>query len=523
MDKLMATQSDGPFRSVIVTANREAGAAGLAAYRQNGNAVDAAVAAAMVLCVVSPTNVGFGGYGGTMIVYSARTGRVRALDFDSRAPRAFRSNAYADPKVAHHGYLSIGVPGVVAGLDAALKRFGTLDWRAASAHAADLAEHGFAIPAPLAASFKSWAATADKTSLDAIFPDHKLPAAGQTWRQPDLARLIRALANDPRNFYTGEPAKQIVRQVQANGGQLAEEDFARYDVQETDPLKITYRGHDLYTPPPPAGGITTLGILKTLENFDLPHYRRWDAPYYDLFVEAAKLCWQDRVRWLGDPDFVKVPADDLLSPQAAARRADRIRSGDTTPPPNQAPPPAGEHTVNVVAADAAGNCCSITLTHGESFGSHVAIAGTGLFLGHGMSRFDYAPANHPNAPQPGKRMHHNMSPLLIFKDDKPLYALGMPGGTRIVTVTAQLAISLLDFGATPLEAARAPRVHVEAVEPIQTAASVGEPIAGQLELMSHRVKRVPALGGPANVARIEPLDRTITAACSAGAEGIGGI
>jgi gamma-glutamyltranspeptidase/glutathione hydrolase len=509
-------------RSVIVTSHREAAVAGMAAFGRKGNAIDAAVAAAMVLCVVSPTNVGLGGYGGTMIVYSGRSGRVRALDFDSRAPRAYRAALYANPKVALHGYLAVGVPGVVAGLDAALKRFGTLDWRAVSAHAAEMAENGFAIPAALASSIKSWAATADKASLDAIFPDRKLPIAGQVWRQPDLAKLIRALADDARAFYTGETAKRITQQVRANGGLLAEEDFARYDVQETDPLKITYRGHDLYTPPPPSGGITTLSILKTLENFDLPHYERWDGPYFDLFAEAAKLCWQDRVRWLGDPDFVKVPTEELLSENAAGERARRIRSGDTTPPAGLPAPPAGEHTVNVVAADVQGNCCSLTLTHGEGFGSHVAIAGTGLFLGHGMSRFDYA-SQHPNSPEPGKRMHHNMSPLLIFKDDKPLAVVGMPGGTKIVTVTAQLAISLLDFKATPIEAAKAPRVHIESAEPVLTATNVPEAVAGELELMNHRVKRGQGLGGPANIAWIDPTDQTITAACGAGPDGVDGI
>jgi gamma-glutamyltranspeptidase/glutathione hydrolase len=519
----MPSPATANYRSVIVTIHPQAAAAGIAAYKQNGNAIDAAVAAAMVLCVVSPTNVGFGGYGGTMIVYSAKTRRVRALDFDSRAPRAYRPQLYANPTVAQHGYLAIGVPAVIAGLDAALKRFGTLDWAAVSTHAADLAEHGFAIPAQLAASFKSWAATADKDSLDAIFPDRKLPTTGQLWRQPDLARLIRALAPEPRAFYTGDTARQIARQVQAHGGLLAEEDFTNYQPQETDPLAINYRGHDLYTPPPPSGGITTLGILKTLENFDLPNYRPWDAPYFDLFVEAAKLCWQDRVRHLGDPDFVKIPIDDLLSARTAAEHAQRIRAGDTTPPPGLPPPPAGQHTVNVVAADAAGNCCSITLTHGETFGSHVAIPGTGLFLGHGMSRFDYAPPNHPNAPQPGKRMHHNMSPLLIFKDNKPLHVVGMVGGPRIVTVTAQLAISLIDFSATPTQAARAPRVHVESAEPIQTTTSLTEPIAGELELMNHQVKRVPALGGPANIAHINPTEGNIIAACSAGPDGVDGM
>ena len=509
-------------RAVVITTHREATAAGIAALRRGGNAIDAAVAATMALCVISPTNVGLGGYGGSMIFYDAAGKRVRAIDYDSRAPLAYRPDLYRDPKVAQRGYLAVGVPGLVAGLDLALKEFGRLDWRATSQHAIELAENGFPVTPILAKELASWAATADRSSLLAIFPDGKIPKAGEPWIQRDLAALFQKLANDPRSFYTGQTARQIVRQVREHGGLLTEEDFARFKAQIVAPLHITYRGYDLWTPPPPSGGITTLSILKTLEQFALAGYEPWGAPYLDLFCEAAKLCWQERARWLGDPDVVKVPLDRMLSERSAVERADRIRRGDTNPSSDAdipAPPP-GEHTVNVVCIDQHQNMVSMTSTHGDTFGSHVAIAGTGLFLGHAMSRFDYHP-NHPNAPASGKRMHHNMSPLLVLRGANPHAAIGMVGGPKIVTVTAQLALSLIDFAATPAQIVRIPRVHIEAAEPITTAPSVNESTAGLLELMRHKVKRGPAQGGPANIAVID--NALMSAACGAGPEGVDGL
>ncbi len=508
-------------RGVVVTIRAEAAAAGMAALKSGGNAVDAAVAAAMVLCVISPTNVGFGGYGGTMAFYEAKAGRVHALDFDSRAPLAYRDEAYKDAKVASHGYLAVGVPAVVAGFDAAMKRFGTQKWKDVSAHAASLADEGFAVDAILVTALKSFAATGDRESVDAIIGERGVPKAGEKWRQPDLARLIRSLDADPRAFYTGEIAKQIVGQVQANGGLLSEEDLARYEAEVVEPLHIRYRGHELFTPPPPSGGITSLSILKTLEEFDIPTYDRWGGPYFELFAGAAMLCWQDRARWLGDPQFVKVPMEEMLSAKAAAVRAERIRHGDTAPRADQpALPPSGEHTVNVATVDAQGNAVSLTVTHGESFGARVAIGGLGLFLGHGMSRFDYKQS--PNAPQPGKRMQHNMCPLMVLKDNKLRHVIGLPGGPKIVTVTAQLAISVIDFGATPGDAVSAPRVHVETQEPILVGATVPFEVAAEMVLMGHNVKGVPSIGGAANVVTIGPADGAMTAACSAGPNGVAG-
>lgn len=506
---------------LVVTAYGPAGEAGLAILRQGGNAVDAAVAAAMACCVIVPNNVGLGGYGGTMVVHHAKSGRTFALDFDSRAPLAFTPELYKNPAASKHGYLSAGVPGVVAGLSLALQRFGTKSWHDVAGPAIALAEEGIEVKAELASGLAGWYKTADPDSRAAIFPDGKLPAVGDRWKQPDLAKTFRAIDADPMSFYTGEIARTIVRAVRAHGGVLSDEDFTRFQAQVVDPLSVKYRGVELFTPPPPAGGITTLEILKTLESFDLwKDYPAYRGGYYDLFVGAAKLCWQERERWLGDPEFVKIPYDVLLSDQNAATRGERIKGGETNrPATNPSTLPQAQHTANVVAADVQGNVVSLTCTHGDGFGSHVAIAGTGMFLGHGMSRFAYTPGS-PNAPQPGKRMQHNMCPLLITKDGKPSAAVGLPGGTRIVTVTAQLAFSLIDYRRNPAETAYAPRVHVDADEPVLVGPTVPE--EARIELAKHhRVTPVKSVGGPANVVQLDA--GILTGACSAGVAGVKGL
>jgi gamma-glutamyltranspeptidase/glutathione hydrolase len=500
----------------------------MAAFDRGGNAIDAAVAAMMVLCVTMPASTGFGGYGGTMALYDAKSAKPIALDFDSRAPLAYKPELYANPAVAQHGYLAAGVPGNVAGYARALKQFGRLKWRDVCGPAVDAAENGFVLRNPLATSLANWAKGADPASLKAIFPDGTVPKVGERFRNPDLARLIRQLADadDPAAaFYRGDPAKTIVAQVRANGGILSEEDFARYEPQVSAPLHIRYRDLDLYTPAPPAGGITALAILKTLEHFDLPTFEHWGAPYYELLAEACKLCWQERAATLGDPDFVKVPAEEMLSAKAAARRADVIRFGEALhdhPSTRPVALPSGEHTCNVVAIDADRNVVSLTSTHGDGFGSHVAIGGLGLFLGHGMSRFTYASPAGPNAPQPGKRMDHNMSPVIGLRDGKPRLAVGMPGGTKIVTVTAQLLVSVIDFAAAPSAAVAAPRLHVETAEPLLVTSTMPREVVGELQLMGHQVKVSPAgLGGAANVALIA-TGGVLSAATSVGPAGIGG-
>jgi gamma-glutamyltranspeptidase / glutathione hydrolase len=512
--------------AVVATSHPRAAGAALEVLKAGGNAVDASVAAMLAICVLQPFQVGLGGYGGAMVVYHEEKGHVFAIDFDSRAPLAFKPELYAgDAARAIHGPLAVSVPGVVAGLDLALREFGTKRWREVAAPALALADEGFAVEATLKRVMDELAKRADPESVRAMLPEGRVPDVGERWMQKDLATLLRKLGDDPAAFYRGEIPRAIVKSVRERGGILSEEDFTSYKARVVDPIQVIYRGHGVYTPPPPAGGLTTLGILKTLEDFEIGKLERWGAPYFELYCEASKLCWEERRRHLGDPDFVKPPVEELLSRKAAAARAECIRRGPWARP-RQPATLQGTHTANIVAVDKHRNLVSLSATQGDTWGSRVAVTGLGLVLGHGMSRFTW-PAEDPrspNAPAPGKRMQHNMAPVVIVRPEggkpKPVGAAGLPGGTKIVTVTGQLVISVLDFKATPGDAVRAPRVHTEGDEPLLLSGAVPEDVAAELELMGHQVKRRQAVGGLANVAMVSADGSRITAAAGLGPGGV---
>jgi gamma-glutamyltranspeptidase/glutathione hydrolase len=490
-----------------------------------GIAVDAAVAAMATLCVVLPGSVGFGGYGGSMVLYSAARQRCFALDFDSRAPLAYRHELFADDCAAksNYGYLAVTVPAIIAGLATALREFGTKSWPQVTRRAIELADLGFIVDEESHRQLTKWHAGADPLSRRAHFRDDKVPAVGETWVQKDLAAMLRTLAVEgPEAFYRGEIARRICRQVREHGGVLAEADFESYQPRLVDPLTIDYRGYALFTPPPPSGGITTLQILKTLELFDLRTLGHWGSAYLHLVAETSKLCFAQRSRVLGDPDFVSMPIDELLSAAAAADRAGRIRRNDIHAGV-EALIDSNPHTSNVSVADRDGNVVSLTATQGFQFGSRVVINGLGLVMGHGMSRFDFAPPplNHPNRPEPGKRMQHNMSPTIALRDGKPFAAVGLPGGTKIVTVTAQLLVNLIDFHCSAQQTVLAPRVHAEAGNDVAVSGSLAPGIVRELEAMGHAVTRGQSIGGPPNEvagpANAVVIDATgrVTAASSA--------
>ena len=239
---------------------------------------------------------------------------------------------------------------------------------------------------------------------------------------------------------------------------------------------------------------------------------RFGAEYVHVFAEALKHGWRDRHQYLGDPKFVDLPVEALLSDEHARKCAEEIRNGGVANLTGKSD--SGQHTVNAVAADAEGNVVSLTATQGYLFGSQRVAAGMGLVLGHGMSRFDYTP-DHPNRPEPGKRMQHNMSPVIVLKNGKPCFAFGMPGGTKIVNVTAQLAVNFLDLGFSPATGIRTPRMHTEGADPIFVTTSIEKSVVKELESMGHQVRREQTLGGPANAVRIEGNE--ITAASGNGA------
>ncbi len=506
--------SQGGFRQAIAGWRREAGVAARDVLLNGGNAIDAAAAALLVLCVVDPTKVGIGGYGGSLVLYHAKSGHIRAIDSDSRAPLKFDPSTFKELG-ANYGYLAVGVPGVVAGIDLALREYGTLSFKATAKFALALAEDGIPVTPSLSSAFQGLLKQIDPVSRRAYFP-HGVPTTGATWVQSDLARLIRRLGDDgPMSFYTGEIADKICRQVQANGGVLADQDFRNFHAHNVAPLTINYRGYDLYTPTLPSGGLTSLSILKTLEQFDLSQLAPWCARCIELFADASILCWRERFQYFGDPDFVKVPINDLLSEGRAIARATTIRRGIPPAPPQ----PSGEsHTINIVVIDKDQNMVSWTATHGGGFGSHVAIEGLGLMLGHGMSRFAFKSPD-PNFPVGGKRPQHNMSPLIVLHGGKPYAALGLPGGRVIVDFTAQMVVSLIDFKDSPHGIVQRLRVHTEGAEPIELAEVPAE-VVEEFRERGHKVEVVRYLGGEANAAVIEPKTGYVDAAASGRPPGV---
>jgi gamma-glutamyltranspeptidase/glutathione hydrolase len=498
----------------VACSRSEAAEAARDTLLQGGNAIDAAVAALVVQCVVEPSNVGLGGYGGSLVYCEAKTGRVHAIDFTSRAPREFDPARFTQAS-GQHGYLAVGVPGIVAGVELALERFGTKPFKHLAHHAVALAENGIVVTPALSSAFKRLNQSLDPISRRAYFPNG-VPDVGSTWIQADLARLIRRLGDEGlRSFYEGEIAAAVARQVQSGGGVLTAEDFLDFHATPVEPLQIKYRGCDLYTPPLPSGGLTSLAILKTLEQFDVARLTPWGAEYFELFAAASNLCWSERFKYFGDPEFVNVPVAKLLSVEEAAKRAVAIRRGVEA---RTLQPAEESHTVNIVVSDNQQNVVSWTATHGGGFGAHVAIDGLGLMLGHGMSRFSDTKGN-PNFPAPGKRPQHNMAPLVILRDGKPYAGLGLPGGRFIVSVTTQLAVNLLDFHATPQKAVAAPRCHTEGGEPILITADVPAATIERLRASGHRVEVRNNLGGAANAVVLNAATGHVQAAASSDASG----
>jgi gamma-glutamyltranspeptidase/glutathione hydrolase len=504
---------------VAATPFPESGLAARRAFERGGNAFDAAAAATLTLCVVSPGAVGVAGYGGSMVAFASGKGIV-ALDYDSRAPLAYRDDLFfgKHENLAKRGYLSTSVPGVLAGVAHVIKHYGKLTFRDAVQQAIEVAERGHTMDDRHHGLLQEWNQWTDPTSRKALFPTGEIPQTGATWKQPDFARLLRRLADEgPDAFYHGDIPRQIVRQIHDHGGILSEEDFASFKPIEVQPETASYRAVQFYTPPAPSGGLTTLQILKALEHFDVKKMEPWSAQFMHVLAEVTKACWRDRDRYFGDPDAVKIPRETLLSNEHIASIAGSVGDRAREYPPPGLPKESG-HTVNVLTADTEGNVVSMTSTQGEMLGSGVAIDGFGMLIGHGMSRFTYQ-HGHPNAPAPGKRMFHNMSPLVGLRDGKPHVVIGMPGGPKIVNVSAQIAVNLLDFGRSPTDAIKHPRLHTQGSEPITVSPDLPERTVAELEKRGHRIVKLAAMGGPANAMTIDAAG-SVSAANEYGTKGM---
>lgn len=497
----------------VVAPDPLAAEAGAAILKQGGNAIDAAVAAAMVECVVQPHNVGLGGYAGTMVAYLASQNKVVALDFDSRAPLAATPEMFPldrctdgwdiegdgdlDPAGPNeHGGMCITAPPILAGLSLALQRFGTMSFADVTARAHVLAEEGFVVYPQLARTLSLFAQYADEESRLSLLADGTVPSPGEMLVQKNLARVIKTVReHGPQAFYSGKIARTIIDRVRGLGGVLCEEDFANVRPRLEEPLSVKCGDCEVFTPPPPAGGLTALQMINVMEKMSLGDADFGSPTYYRLMIEAARHAWADRFNHLGDPLFIDVPINELLSGRRADEICGLIRSG-TSPATIEAGLAGAGHTVHLVAVDAQRNMVSMTATHGSWFGSLVGVKELGIVLGHGMSRFEPAPGR-PNSIAPGKRMQHNMSPMLITKNDKPYCVIGLPGGRKIVNVSALLAHAIGRYGLTCGEAIEMPRFHTDGICPVQvdsrTLAADIQREVGDANAIIHSRR----LGGPA--------------------------
>ncbi len=502
---------------IVATVNPLATEAALQTMKQGGNAIDAAVAAALTLGVVDGHNSGIGG--GCFMLIRLADGSVAAIDGRETAPVRATRDMYlragkADPSLSLTGPLAAGVPGSLAVYDYALKHYGKRSLKALLLPAAQLAEEGFPINRHYAARIAASVVELKQfEAARAIFlhTDGTAFQTGEILKQPDLAKSYRAIAASGTDwFYRGPFAEAASNWMRRNGGLLAAEDFQKYQVRIREPVKTTYRGYEIVGfPPPSSGGVHVAQILNILESFDLKSMGANSADFIHVVAEAMKLAFADRAFWLGDPDFAPVPRG-LVSKEYAARLARQIKLDRTTPVPQHGTPEGagqnvfGKHTTHFSTADAEGNWVACTATVNTSFGSKVVVPGTGVVLNNQMDDFSSQPGvsnffgligAEANAVAPGKRPLSSMSPTIVLKEGKPILSVGAAGGPTIISQTLLAIINTIDFG-LPVEAALAQaRFHHQwKPDELQIERRVSETVRHELERRGHSLRVVDSLG-----------------------------
>jgi gamma-glutamyltranspeptidase/glutathione hydrolase len=456
----------------IVIGYPAATGAGAEILAAGGNAIDAVVASALAAGVVALPSCGIGGYGGHLIIGTA-AGKLSAIDFNSTAPAAARPDMFqvdvkgiVKDKANSEGWLAAGVPGTLAGLQLALNKFGSMKFPQVVQPAIRIARVGFNSPLSFRVWFDPAAASRklDPASVKLFVPDGKVLNKGDKFRNPQLADMLQQLADSGsvEPFYRGEIARQIARQFKQNGGIVTEDDFANYHALEQTPYQRDYLGCTIATAPLTAGGLTVLQVFAALDALDWQKMPETSPTKFQAMVEALRIAWGDRLRLFGDPKFVDVPVERLLSDKYAKESARKIKKAisEKRPVPVITDGRTAGGTVNLSAADAKGNMAVITLTHGDSFGARVTVDGLGLLLGHGMSRFEPVPGK-LNSIAPGKRPLDNMCPSLVLKGGRPVVALGGVGGRRIPNGVFQTLLQFLAERRSLNDSVQAPRIHTE--------------------------------------------------------------
>ncbi len=450
------------MRGMVSSGHPLASQVALRTLAEGGNVVDAAIAASATLAVVRPHMTGIGG-DLFCLIYLAREGRVVAINSSGPAPAAatidfFRSRGIQ--QIPMNGPLAVETPGCVAGWEMALDRFGTMPLARLLQPAIDYAEGGFPVSPHLAQAIAEGAQQFAKSPhwMAAFLPEGRAPRPGEVLRLPNLARTLRVLQRGGAEaFYRGEIAEALSSFMREQGGLLGMEDLAGCRAEMLEPLQINYRGYTVYEQPPVSQGHLLLQELAIAEGFDLATLGPQSIEAVHLMVEAKKLAFADRLRYLGDPDFMKVPMSQLLSREYASQRRKEIdlnRAIVAAAPGIVAA--TGSDTTHHCLIDAEGNAVTMIQSLFKSFGSGVVAGDTGITLNNRLAAFFLDPS-HPNALAPGKRTAHTLNTYMVFRDERPFLVGGTPGADDQVQVNFQVICNLIDHGMSLQEAIEAPR------------------------------------------------------------------
>ena len=448
---------------------------------KGGNAYDASIAIAFTLAVVLPRAGNIGG-GGFMVMYDQETKKPYSIDYREKAPLLSTKDMYLNQDgsfnnqmLSTFGYLSIGVPGTVAGLWDVHKKFGSLPWSVLLEDAINLAEEGFEITpflADILFKYNEKLSFFDETKniFQSSYPDFK----GELLIQTDLSKTLKIISEKGRDgFYKGSVANKIAKAMKDNNGLITKSDLENYNPVWRKPLISQYRGNNVITMgPPSSGGLHIIQMLNILENYDLKEMNHNSKDYINLLTEVMKYAYSDRSKYLGDPDFYDVPVEKITSKNYGKRIFNDIEIGQSKPvgevKPGMYLETESHETTHFSVADADGNIVSSTYTLNSTFGSGVVIGGTGIVMNNEMDDFSAAPGipnqfnllgAEANEIAPNKRPLSSMTPTIVMKNNELFFTTGSPGGSRIISAVLQSILNIIDFDMNLEETTKARRIH----------------------------------------------------------------
>lgn len=519
----MVSPSHAP-KAMVATVQPEASQVGVDILQKGGNAVDAAVAIGFALEVVYPEagNIAGGGF----MLFRRGNGEVHFLDYREKAPAKATADMYLDskgnviPELSTLGYKSVSVPGSVAGMVYAQQHWGKLSLKQVMEPAIRLARDGFVLSYEDAKSFQDSDLAKFPESHRIFQRDGNYYQAGETFKQPELAKTLKRIADNPDDFYHGALARELAAAIQKGGGLVTADDLAQYQVKERNAIRGTYRGYEIISAPPPSsGGVALVEILNILEGYDLAKEGADSAESIHLTAEAYQRAFFDRAEFMGDPDFSKIPVAQLIDKRYGSAWRETIPLRKATPSDDlrrpsvfsqldsyasSHPQPAAtaepDHTTHYSVVDPDGNAVSVTTTLNDSFGSHVTAEGLGFLLNDEMDDFSAKPGvanmyglvqGPANAIGPGKRPLSAMTPTIVLKDGKLFLVLGSPGGPTIITTVANVLMGVVDYGLNIQQAVNAPRFHDQWMpdEIVIEPTGISPDTVGILERMGHKFKK----------------------------------